>query len=257
MHIEKNVLDNILGTLLDIDGKSKDNSKARHDLKYLKVMKHLAPVLKNGKWHIPPALYTLSRAHKEKVMDLPNEGNDQVEKDLKTLALGPLKGVLCFNGILENGFGFHTRDIEMKRVHQNSGVMVKGIVGNTEKDYYGILSDILEIQYLDGKRVVLFRCDWWDINRVGRGVKVDKHGNTHPRHHYNVQEKEVIESDEDALQQLQPMIDEDATEENQPKDFSADEYEQFHDEDLLEDDEDDCETDQESDGDADDDIDLA
>ncbi|XP_021733226.1 uncharacterized protein LOC110700042 isoform X1 [Chenopodium quinoa] len=131
----------------------------------------------------------------------------------------------------------------MKRVHQNSGVTVKDIARNMEKDYYRILTNILEIQYLDGKRVVLFHCDWWDVNRVGRGVKVDKHGNvsvnslcslrtkepfvlmsqaqqvfyvsdgldpdwlvvvkTHPRHHYNFVEKEGTESEEDALQQLQ------------------------------------------------------
>ena len=30
-------------------------------------MQHLAPSLKDGKWHIPPALYTLSKAQKEKV----------------------------------------------------------------------------------------------------------------------------------------------------------------------------------------------
>ncbi|XP_075640179.1 uncharacterized protein LOC142611913 [Castanea sativa] len=33
MHIEKNVVDNIIGTLLNLDGKTKDNLKARQDLK--------------------------------------------------------------------------------------------------------------------------------------------------------------------------------------------------------------------------------
>jgi len=32
MHIEKNVMDNILGTILDIKGKTKDNLAARLDL---------------------------------------------------------------------------------------------------------------------------------------------------------------------------------------------------------------------------------
>jgi hypothetical protein len=32
MHIEKNVIDNILGTILDIKGKTKDNLQARKDL---------------------------------------------------------------------------------------------------------------------------------------------------------------------------------------------------------------------------------
>jgi len=59
--------DNILGTLLDIEGKSKDNIKAICDLNSLNIMKHLAPKLVDGKWHIPPALYTLSRIEKEKL----------------------------------------------------------------------------------------------------------------------------------------------------------------------------------------------
>ncbi|WCJ25500.1 hypothetical protein M5689_007379 [Euphorbia peplus] len=29
---------------------------------------------------------------------------------------------------------------------------------------------------LQGKRIVLFKYDWWDVDHVGRGVKVDKHG---------------------------------------------------------------------------------
>ena len=32
MHLEKNICDNVLGTLLSIDGKTKDNEKARKDL---------------------------------------------------------------------------------------------------------------------------------------------------------------------------------------------------------------------------------
>jgi hypothetical protein len=35
MHIEKNVIDYILGTILDIKGKTKDNLAARTDLKEL------------------------------------------------------------------------------------------------------------------------------------------------------------------------------------------------------------------------------
>ncbi|XP_074346425.1 uncharacterized protein LOC141685209 [Apium graveolens] len=41
MHIEKNVCDNIIGTLLDIEGKSKDNLKAHKDLQDLNIRKEL------------------------------------------------------------------------------------------------------------------------------------------------------------------------------------------------------------------------
>ena len=39
MHIEKNVCDSLLGTILDIDGKSKDTDKARIDLQNMGVRK--------------------------------------------------------------------------------------------------------------------------------------------------------------------------------------------------------------------------
>ena len=55
------------GTLLDIEAKSKDNIKVRHDLKSLNIKKHLAPKLLDEKWHIPLVLYRLSRTEKERV----------------------------------------------------------------------------------------------------------------------------------------------------------------------------------------------
>ena len=39
MHIEKNVCDNLLGTILDIDGKSKDTDKTMIDLQKMRVRK--------------------------------------------------------------------------------------------------------------------------------------------------------------------------------------------------------------------------
>lgn len=161
------------------------------------------------------------------------------------MALGPFRGVQCFGGYLANGFRFHTSDIEKKRKNQNSGVMVKGIVESKDIDYYGVLNDIISLQYLDGKRVILFRCDWWDVHKIGRGVKIDKGGvvsvntrykwntsepfvlmsqaqqvfyvrdgfdphwlvvvKTHSRHQYDVPENENTEVDEDALQQSDSM----------------------------------------------------
>ncbi|KAH0729589.1 hypothetical protein KY290_000721 [Solanum tuberosum] len=43
MHIEKNIVDSILGTLLDIPGKTKDHAKARYDLKEIGIRKNLHP----------------------------------------------------------------------------------------------------------------------------------------------------------------------------------------------------------------------
>jgi hypothetical protein len=66
MHIEKNVMDNILGTILDISGKMKDNLAARLDLQEMELRPKLHPfIAANGKTYIPAACHTMSREDKE------------------------------------------------------------------------------------------------------------------------------------------------------------------------------------------------
>ena len=43
MHIEKNICDNLIGTLLDINGKSKDRAKAQFDLLEKGIKERLRP----------------------------------------------------------------------------------------------------------------------------------------------------------------------------------------------------------------------
>ena len=43
IHIEKNIVDSILGALLNIPGKTKDHAKARYDLKDMGIRKNLHP----------------------------------------------------------------------------------------------------------------------------------------------------------------------------------------------------------------------
>ena len=65
IHIEKNVCDNIIGTLLN-DGKSKDNIDARLDLIDLGLQPDLhSEKLDNGRYTMPDACFTMSRECKE------------------------------------------------------------------------------------------------------------------------------------------------------------------------------------------------
>lgn len=65
MHIEKNVCDNLVGTMLNIVGRTKDNLKARLDLKDIGIRHDLHPkVLPNNKTHLPAAWYTMSADEK-------------------------------------------------------------------------------------------------------------------------------------------------------------------------------------------------
>jgi hypothetical protein len=65
MYIEKNVCDNIFGTLLDIKGKTKDNFEARQDLQKMGLRPELDPYANDkGKTFIPPACFAMSSADK-------------------------------------------------------------------------------------------------------------------------------------------------------------------------------------------------
>jgi hypothetical protein len=65
MHIEKNICESIIGTLLHIDGKSKDSEKARLDMQNLGIRQDQHPVVENGKYTLPPSLYSLDRDQKK------------------------------------------------------------------------------------------------------------------------------------------------------------------------------------------------
>ncbi|KAI5402456.1 hypothetical protein KIW84_050178 [Lathyrus oleraceus] len=65
MHIEKNVFESVIGTLLNIQGKSKDGLKARKDLIVMGIRTELGPLKKGKRTYLPPAAYTLSRKEKK------------------------------------------------------------------------------------------------------------------------------------------------------------------------------------------------
>ncbi|XP_010687371.2 uncharacterized protein LOC104901479 [Beta vulgaris subsp. vulgaris] len=65
MHIEKNVCDSLISTLLNVPGKTKDGVKARDDLKAMGIRRELHVVDDGTRKYLPPAAYTLSRKDKE------------------------------------------------------------------------------------------------------------------------------------------------------------------------------------------------
>jgi hypothetical protein len=67
MHIEKNVFDNVFFTILDVPGKSKDNLKARKDLKDLCRRPELEPDEEENRY--PKACYTLDRHEKQVLLE--------------------------------------------------------------------------------------------------------------------------------------------------------------------------------------------
>src|SRR3954462_4566317 len=63
--LKKNVFDSVIGTLLNIQGKSKDDLNIRKDMVNMGMRTELGPVTKGRRTYLPPAVYTLSRKEKK------------------------------------------------------------------------------------------------------------------------------------------------------------------------------------------------
>ena len=67
MHIEKNICDSVLGTLLDILGKSKDHISSRYDLYEMGIRKELQPLkdCDTGNIHLAKACFSMTPDEKK------------------------------------------------------------------------------------------------------------------------------------------------------------------------------------------------
>lgn len=101
--------------------------------------------------------------------DAPN-----LSKKVCALARKPNKSGLRYSGFVINGCRFHTISREEGRKTQNSGVVMRSDKGI---NYYGRLSDIIEISYEDQYKVVLFKCEWYDVHHRA-GLQTDVFGFT-------------------------------------------------------------------------------
>lgn len=113
-------------------------------------------------------------------------GDHGITEELRALASGPTEMVKQYKGFIINGFRFHTKNLERKRKTQNSGVMLQAVTNSFSSvrdnnpimgdvTYYGVLNNIIQLEYSYDKKVVLFDCDW--ISN-GRRKKIDENGFT-------------------------------------------------------------------------------
>lgn len=66
MHIEKNICDNILGTIMNIKGKTKDTIKTHLDLERMELRSSFHLLRDGAKLKMPLTRYTLSLPEKHK-----------------------------------------------------------------------------------------------------------------------------------------------------------------------------------------------
>ena len=89
------------------------------------------------------------------------------------LALLPSEEVVCYNGNIVNGCRFRKNEINCKRRTKSCGVLVKGDANIGNRDYYGVLTDIIELHYMGGNKIVMCKCEWRDVDHHGRGIVID------------------------------------------------------------------------------------
>ena len=67
-----------------------------------------------------------------------------------------------------NGVKFHTRDLDSRRVTQNSGVCTEGDYEGEMHDFSSHVCKIWEFEYMFCHKVVLFQCEWYNTGTNGR-----------------------------------------------------------------------------------------
>ncbi|XP_077217923.1 uncharacterized protein LOC143852426 [Tasmannia lanceolata] len=122
------------------------------------------------------------------VQNLPRTRSEHISEKLRWLAGGPAPVAKKYKGFISKGFRFHTKAREQKRKTQNCGVVTANtrsfssardqnpIAGDIS--YYGVLTDIIELNCFGRLKALLFKCDWFDVVTPNRGIKIDAFGYT-------------------------------------------------------------------------------
>jgi len=127
---------------------------------------------------------------------------EEATEEIKILAKGPMLIAHQYNSYTINGFNFHTQSYDENRSVQSSGVVLAAEStcferGNNDTQvvgtniYYGIIKEILELNYHNKGNVVIFKCDWIDNCVHNKWVKTDQFGITtiNFKHLFNTGEK--------------------------------------------------------------------
>lgn len=100
---------------------------------------------------------------------------------VKSLARGPNIVAKKFSGDVSNGYRFHTKRRDARRKTQNSGVTLDSLTPSfaSWKDenpksstmpYYGVIKEIIELNYYSQFKFVVFNCDWYEFEEDNYGL---------------------------------------------------------------------------------------
>ena len=76
---------------------------------------------------------------------------------------GPDARIHTCTGCIVNGVHFHTKDRDGHRITQNSGIYVSGEHDGEDVNFYGVLTNMVELDYLFGYKVIIFKCKWFEF----------------------------------------------------------------------------------------------
>ncbi|KAK7256576.1 hypothetical protein RIF29_30030 [Crotalaria pallida] len=106
---------------------------------------------------------------------------DDVSPKLKQFSRGPNTVAKRFSAYTINGYRFHTRKRDARRKTQNFGVTLVSLTASfaSSKDenprtepvtYYGVINDMIGLDYYGHFKFVLFKCDWFEVEEDKYGL---------------------------------------------------------------------------------------
>ena len=99
---------------------------------------------------------------------LRHQGSPKATDELYSLASGLDRRVSLCHSCVVNGIRFHTKDRDDQHTTQNSGVLVSGDHYEDMIDFYGVLLNVVMLDYIFNNQVVLFKCEWFDIDHKNK-----------------------------------------------------------------------------------------
>ena len=98
---------------------------------------------------------------------LKESNSAEATDEMVALASGPSDTVLSYSACVVNGVKYVVKKRDIRRKTQNCGVRVPDVMNNS---YYGQLEDILILNYINNCSVVLFKCKWFDADKMKKRI---------------------------------------------------------------------------------------
>ncbi|KAL6579232.1 hypothetical protein OROMI_009448 [Orobanche minor] len=105
-----------------------------------------------------------------------NSSPSYVNESLYSLACAPNRLVRKYTGCIVNGVRFLTIERDVRCKTQNSGIIVEGNHGDDNIEFFGILTHIIHLDYVKGRHITVFKCEWFDLGTKKR-IGIQKEGN--------------------------------------------------------------------------------